>query len=265
MLRIAAYAALAAFTALGAKPAPAQVLSLSEILEIRMLEGWRRADGTHMTALDIRLAPGWKTYWRSPGDGGIPMELSLNTTEAEIHWPRPDVFYTGTLRSIGYAGDVLLPLELMVGSGAQSVSGRVALGICQDVCMPVELEIEAMLPADGRPDPRIVAALSDRPLSAQEVGAGQATCRIRPIEDGLQVEARIPLPDIGGLEEVVFELPDQTIWISDPHTERSGGNLVAVADIVPAFGGPFALDRSDLRITVLGRREAVEILGCTAG
>ncbi len=243
----------------------AQVPALSDIVEVRLLDGWRQDGGRHISGLEIRLAPGWKTYWRSPGDGGIPTSLTLDTGAPRIFWPSPDVFYTGTMRSIGYEGDVILPVELELDAGAQSVSGQVELGVCQDVCMPVTLEIAAVLPEGGRPDPRIVAALSDRPLSADEVGAGTASCRIRPISDGLQVEARIPMPDVGGQEEVVFELPDPSIWISDPDTSREDGYLVATADIVPPDAGPFALDRSELRITVLGRRDAVEVLGCTAG
>ena len=243
----------------------AQVRSVAEVVEVRLLEGWRQADGRHMSALEIRLAPGWKTYWRSPGDGGIPTTVTLDSGAVRLHWPSPDVFYTGMMRSIGYQEDVLLPMELQLEDGAQSVRGRVELGVCQDVCMPVSLEIEAVLPGSGRPDARIIAALSDRPLTAEEIGAPAASCRIRPISDGLRVEAHIPIMDIGGQEEVVFELPDPQIWISDPRTEARGGMLVATADIVPPDAGPFALDRSELRITVLGRRGAFEMLGCAAG
>ncbi len=38
----------------------------------QVLEGWVRADGTRMAAVQLDLEPGWKTYWRAPGDAGIP-------------------------------------------------------------------------------------------------------------------------------------------------------------------------------------------------
>ncbi|MEM9756984.1 MAG: protein-disulfide reductase DsbD domain-containing protein, partial [Pseudomonadota bacterium] len=231
----------------------------------RLIEGWRRDDGTHMAAVEIRMAPGWKTYWRAPGDGGIPPRLALDAGTVRIHWPRPEVFYTGSMRSIGYVEDVLLPIEIEVPAGAQTVAGRLEIGVCLDICLPVELALTATLPDGGRPDPRIVAALADRPLSAAEAGVGAATCRVRPISDGMQVEARLPIPQTDGGAEVVVELPDPSIWISDPATARDGGALIATADIVPADAGPFALDRSDLRFTVLYGGMAVEIEGCSAG
>ncbi|MEM9317843.1 MAG: protein-disulfide reductase DsbD domain-containing protein [Pseudomonadota bacterium] len=269
MIRCLSFTAGILLTGLGllpATPANAQVMDLDDIVEVRLLEGWRQGDGQHMAAVEIRMAPGWKTYWRSPGDGGVPTIVHLDTGDrVQMHWPRPEVFYTGGMRSIGYAEDVILPIQVSLPQGQQMVSGRIELGICQDVCMPVELSLDAVLPGDGRPDPRIVTALSDQPLSAAEAGIGDVLCRIRPIADGLQLEAWLPMPEMGGGEEVVFELPDPSIWISDPETTRDGAALVAVADIVPADASPFAFDRSELRITVLGRREAIEIQGCSAG
>ncbi|MEM9757273.1 MAG: hypothetical protein AAF914_14825, partial [Pseudomonadota bacterium] len=75
-----ATAALALTLGLGLSPAPitAQVVDLAEVVEVRLIEGWRRDDGTHMAAVEIRMAPGWKTYWRAPGDGGIPPRLALD-------------------------------------------------------------------------------------------------------------------------------------------------------------------------------------------
>ncbi|MEM1272231.1 MAG: protein-disulfide reductase DsbD domain-containing protein [Pseudomonadota bacterium] len=257
--------ALSALFAWPPTPAPAQVADLSEIVEVRLLDGWRRADGRHMTAVEIRMAPGWKTYWRRPGVGGIPPVMELSVEEYQMHWPRPDVFYVGGMRSIGYADYVLLPVEFSIADGVQTVSGQIEIGVCLDICVPVVLPLAATLPDTAQPDPRIIGALSDRPLSGADIGAGTPICSIRPISDGLRVEVRIPMPDVGGGEEVVFELPDPSIWISDPSTTRDGSTLVASADIVPADASPFALDRSDLRITVLGARDAVELVGCHAG
>ena len=93
-------------------------------------------------------------------------------------------------------------------------------------------------------------------------GAGTVTCALTPISDGLRVEARIPVSAQGRSEAVVFELPDPAIWVSEATVTRQGSTLMASADIVPPDAGPFALDRSSLRITVIGGRGAVEIIGC---
>lgn len=89
-------------------------------------------------------------------------------------------------------------------------------------------------------------------------------CNIAPIADGLQVTAELDLPARGGIETVVFEAADASIWIGEAATQRSGGTLTSVADLVGSSGAPFALDRSGLRLTVLGHGRAVEIEGCPA-
>ena len=67
---IARRISIAALAALLVLPAQAQVPD--SVAEIGIVPGWRDSDGRHVAGLSIRLAPGWKTYWRSPGEGGIP-------------------------------------------------------------------------------------------------------------------------------------------------------------------------------------------------
>lgn len=251
-------------------PAPAQTNGQDpgDVVQIELLEGWRRADGSHMAGILVRLAPGWKTYWRAPGEAGIPPRLQLRDRQgllaSDLHWPVPEVFHSNGMRSIGYSSDVVLPLELTLaeGTGAVRLAGRIDLGVCHDICMPVSITLRGMLPAGGRPDPRIAAALADRPISGAEAGAGRVTCDLTPIRDGLRVVATIPLSRQGPVEDVVFELPDPAIWISEAVTERRGASLIATAEIVPPDAGPFALDRSSLRMTVLAAGAAVELSGC---
>ncbi len=270
--RKAAFGVTAAFAALvPPQMATAQYngLSVEDIVTVELIEGWRREDGTHMAGLHIQLAAGWKTYWRSPGDAGIPPRLQLSTRGGELesvamHWPTPEVFHANGMRSIGYSSDVVLPLRMTLSEGAGEVrlTGELEIGICEDICIPVSLDLSGLLPVGGRPNSRIAAALADRPSTASEAGAGQIHCRLTPIADGLRVEASIPLPRRGQNEAVVIELPDPGIWISEPVAHRSGGTLVATADIVPPVAGPFALDRSSLRFTVFAAGRAVELTGC---
>lgn len=249
-------------------PAQTEGRNAEDVVEIELLEGWRRADGSHMAGLLIRLAPGWKTYWRAPGEAGIPPRLQLRDRAgllaADLHWPVPEVFHSNGMQSIGYSSDVIFPLELTLaeGTGALRLAGRIDLGVCHDICMPVSITLRGTLPAGGRPDPSIAAALADRPLTGPEAGAGQVTCALTPISDGLRVVASIPLPRQGQAETVVFELPDPAIWISEATVARQGRVLTATADIVPPDAGPFAMDRSSLRMTVLAAGAAVELTGC---
>ena len=256
--------------------APAQTASgPAEVpAEVRLLPGWRTAQGTHMAALHVRLEPGWKTYWRAPGDGGIPPRFrwtgSRNLAAVRFHWPRPGVYEIGGMRSIGYYGELVLPMELTPQRPGEPIhlQAVVELGVCRDVCVPMSAEVTADLGATmtaSTGDPRIAAALAARPVSAREAGVRRIACTVEPLRDGLRLTARIEMPPLGPDEVAVFELPDDSIWVSESDNGREGRALVSTSDMVPPAGAPFALDRSSVRITVLSGNRAVEMRGCPSG
>lgn len=267
MIRTVLSAALAA-TLLAVAPASAQTPRALDVVDAELRPGWRTETGTHMAALHLRLAGGWKTYWRAPGDAGIPPRFdwagSHNLAGVRMHWPRPSVFDTAGLRTIGFADELVLPLEFSLRdpSAPARISASVELGVCETICIPVTLRLSGELPAGGQADARILAALADRPKPAREAGLSRADCGVEPISDGLRVTARLEMPSIGRNEVAVFELPDATVWISEATSRREGPQLLAEAEMVAESGAPFALDRSDLRITVLGDDRAVELRGC---
>ena len=241
--------------------------SVDEVVQVSLIEGWRMENGHHMAGIRISLAPGWKTYWRSPGEGGVPTVLRLRSADGidgmAIHWPQPEVFFTNGMRSIGYQDDVVLPVEFAVSDdGIHVLEGRLDLGVCLDVCMPVTLDLSGQLLPDVTRDRDIGLALSDRPLTAAEAGAGDVRCSVEPISDGLRVTVTAVVPPTGNDETLVLEHRDPQIWVSEASTRRDGGMVTGVADVVPPDHGPFALNRSDLRVTVIGTQMAVELDDC---
>lgn len=251
---------------------PARAQQGSDLVEMRVLPGWRTASGVHMAGLEVRMRPGWKTYWRAPGDSGIPPQFdwrrSGNLTGVEIVWPTPSVTVDDGLRTIGYKDSVILPIRVAPGRAGQDVklNGRVEMGVCKDVCVPVELQVTGTLPGSIRkPDPRIAAALASRPYTAKEAKVGRVACRISPIEDGIGLRAEIDMPRTGGNETAIVEVDDPRIWVSPARTVRQGGRLVAETRLYHVEGRSFALNRSGIRITVVGKSRAVDIQGCPAG
>ena len=246
-------------------------LAEETLVEAQVLNGWQTATGTQMTGLQLRLAKGWKTYWRAPGEAGIPPQFdwsaSTNVKSARIHWPAPHVFTTNGLRSIGYSGDVVLPVEVTPRdpSAPMRLVGEVALGVCSDICVPASVRVDAALIAPGAADAAIELALAARPVSAKRAGLTSAVCRIEPISDGLRLRAELVLPPTGGTEALVIEAGSPDIWVSEPEVTRDGARLIASADLVAPSGEAFALDRGALVLTVLGSRRAVEIRGCPGG
>jgi DsbC/DsbD-like thiol-disulfide interchange protein len=261
--------ALAVLLAILAAP-PLQAETQDDVLQGRMLTGWKEPDGRYMAAVSLQLAPGWKTYWRSPGDAGIPPSFdwsgSRNLGAVRIHWPAPEVIRQNGMESIGYLDALTLPVEVTPLDPAKPVhlALNLALGVCHDICMPAELTLDADLSGPGARDGAIAAALAEAPLTGSEAGVTGVSCTVEPIDDGLRVTARLDLPPQGADETVVFETGEPDVWVSGATADREGPVLTAVADLVPPAGKPFALDRSDLVVTVLAQGRAVEIRGCPA-
>ncbi len=95
--------------------------------------------------IEINLAPGWKTYWRYPGDAGVPPRFdwsgSENLASAEIRWPRPELLIDDSgAKSIGYHDHVVFPVLIQAADPAQPVKMRLKLdyAICEKLCIPAD-------------------------------------------------------------------------------------------------------------------------------
>lgn len=234
-----------------------------------LLPGWRLPNGDHMAALHLELADGWKTYWRSPGDAGIPpvfdWRASRNLQGVAVSWPSPHVFWQSGMRSVGYKHEVILPLRLRLKDGKADahLSGTIDIGVCNDVCLPQRIEVSTDLPAaKAKPDPRIAAAMADMPFGPRDAGITRVNCAVAPAQRGLGLTVSMDMPGATGDEETVIEFRDPDLWVADPETSVQSGRLVAQTRVAHNGRTAFALDRSSMTITVLGGRLPVEIRGC---
>ena len=249
---------------------PGHAATQEDVLSGTLLPGWQTEGGGQMAALDLVLAPGWKTYWRSPGDAGIPPSFdwsgSQNVRAIKMHWPAPSVFESNGLRTIGYHDRLILPVEIIPVDPLLPVvlSLRMELGVCDEICLPASLDLASNLLRPGAPDAGIRAALAQVARSASAAGVGDVSCTVDPIDDGLRLTARLRLPDPGSEEVVAFETADPAVWVAAAATSRQGIDLIAVTELVPPEGAPFALDRSGVTLTILSEDGAIEVRGCPA-
>lgn len=125
------------------------------------------ADGVWLRAgIEIRLDPGWHTYWRYPGDSGVPPAFdfarSRNVKSVTVLWPAPERFADGAGgHSIGYLDDVVFPLRITALNTTIPSSLHVKLGyaVCGTYCLPAESDLELMLFGKAGPhEPALVAA-----------------------------------------------------------------------------------------------------------
>jgi suppressor for copper-sensitivity B len=103
--------------------------------------------------LQFRLKPGWKIYWRSPGDAGFPPAInwagSSNFAGAEMTWPAPRRFSVLDLETLGYKDDVVFPIaaKLFEPGKAVSFKARLRFLTCDDICVPYEVNLALALPS----------------------------------------------------------------------------------------------------------------------
>jgi DsbC/DsbD-like thiol-disulfide interchange protein len=152
--------------------------------------------------IEIRLKAGWHTYWRYPGDAGVPPRIdftgSRNVRSVAVGWPAPQrIEEDGGLAVIGYTGGVTLPLTIVPERRGEPVTLRLALdyAICEKLCVPAEARLELVLgtarssPQDGAlataqarvPKPAALGAST--PVAIMSVQRDTASGRARLLVD----------------------------------------------------------------------------------
>ncbi|WP_180683105.1 protein-disulfide reductase DsbD family protein [Tepidicella baoligensis] len=143
--------------------------------------------------LQITHAPDWHTYWKNPGDSGLPTELEwqlpAGITPGDIEWPTPRKFPLGDLANYGYDGTVLLPIPLRVGADfqGQTLQAEVLASwlICRKECVPEEAHFQVRIPAQLSTAAH--AAAFEAAWSAVPIEQAPGNSRLHVTSDGLEV------------------------------------------------------------------------------
>jgi DsbC/DsbD-like thiol-disulfide interchange protein len=101
--------------------------------------------------IEVRLKAGWHTYWRYPGDAGVPPRFdfagSQNVKSVDVLWPAPQPIREQGLVAIGYVSDVIWPLVIVPEDPSKPVTLRLKLdyAVCEKLCVPAEAKAELVL------------------------------------------------------------------------------------------------------------------------
>jgi DsbC/DsbD-like thiol-disulfide interchange protein len=115
---------------------------------VRLLAG-SRSGAVLLGGIAIQLEPGWKTYWRTPGDSGVPPRFDFSKSEnvdaVTVLWPAPMKFDDGAGgTSLGYKQQVVLPLRIVAKNADKPLMLRANINyaVCEKLCIPVETSVE---------------------------------------------------------------------------------------------------------------------------
>lgn len=260
--------------AVSAAPVTAQGLfgQKTDYASVYLHSGRAMEDGGRKAALRVELKSGWKTYWRNPGDTGIPPHFdwagSANLKAVAIAWPTPIVFDTYGSRTIGYKERMILPLLLTPDNPAKPISVRLnfTYGICRDICIPAQQDI-ALEIAPGAPEDGgyfLDRAAATAPQSARNAGLVAHECKVEGAGEKRRFTAALSVNQpFLSTPVIVAEGPDG-VWFGPVATSVRDGVLVGEGPVETEAGR--WIDRASLRLTVLGPERAVSLKGCaTAG
>jgi thiol:disulfide interchange protein DsbD len=137
--------------------------------------------------LKLQHQPEWHTYWKNPGDSGLPTTLAWTLpsgfTAGEIAWPTPKPLPVGPLVNFGYEGTLLLPVPVTVPAGFTGTSVEIKLHadwlICKDVCIPEAGDFILRLPAQAATAANGALFDAARAAAPQAMPGGSATAELR--------------------------------------------------------------------------------------
>lgn len=239
-----------------------------------MVEADALAGRTHLPApallagLEIRLDSGWKTYWRTPGDGIAPQfdwSGSDNVAATQVLWPAPDHFRDAAGEYNGYAEGVVLPVVVVPQRPGAPMALDLDLdyAVCKDVCIPVSKTLSLRFSSDdaGGRD-AVIAALRQVPVRAGADGrcGALALADVRTELDGPSPELEVTFSHPPGASPGDLFIETETGQFL-PHPKRQSATPErTVFHLDPSAGGdPRALAGQTLTLTAVAAPQSCEM------
>lgn len=232
---------------------------------VRLLAG-SRSGPVLLGGIAFQLEPGWKTYWRTPGDSGVPPRFDFSKSEnieaVTVLWPAPTQFDDGAGgHSLGYHGQIVLPLRIVAKNADKPVTLRaeVSYAICEKLCIPVEASAElAFNSVASTEDSALFAALDTVPKPANIGDPNPLTILDVKREGKTQVVVDVVTPDSRNVSLFVEgPTPDWALPIPKA-LDRSPSGVKRFAfelDGLPPGANP---DGAALKLTLVGSDRAYE-------
>ncbi|MEX1060542.1 MAG: protein-disulfide reductase DsbD domain-containing protein [Methyloceanibacter sp.] len=223
--------------------------------KVRLVSGMVDLDGksTLLAGVQLRMNSGWKTYWKNPGDSGVPPGFdwsgSKNLKHAEVLYPAPHRFADANGTAIGYDDEVVFPVKLTPEREGEPIELKLAFayGLCKDLCIPNDVSLGLALAADaGKGDALLLENFLTRVPKPAKSGA---------------------LPEVNGVEaNLDGEAPELVVDAVFPPGATGNDLFVDAGDVfipVPRPLGPVAGGEQRFAVSFASPSESAAVKGKT--
>jgi DsbC/DsbD-like thiol-disulfide interchange protein len=221
--------------------------------------------------VEIRLDPGWKTYWRYPGDSGVPPTFdfagSQNVKSAAVEWPAPEPFSDGAGgHSIGYVGDVILPLKVKPADASVPATLHVKLNyaVCGTMCVPAHATLELALTGQSA-DAAVLQNAEHEVPKRVPLGSGSgnalAILSVHRVADGKHDRVLVDVAAPADAPVVLFAegpTPEWALPLPEPNGPASGPTRQFEFDLDGLPPGANAKNAT-ITLTAVSGSDAIEV------
>ncbi|MEO9808453.1 MULTISPECIES: protein-disulfide reductase DsbD domain-containing protein [Roseibium] len=154
---------------------------------VRLIAAGPLQDGTYKAGIEFSMEPGWHTYWRFPGEAGIPPMIDFSASEnvqnSDVLFPAPKRYNDGFSSSIVYHDAVVLPVIITPDDAGDPIDLSLSMffGICKDICVPGDANLSLTLFPDGKAD-ALATTLIDRDLELVPTSAGNSATNVLSLD-----------------------------------------------------------------------------------
>ena len=196
------------------------------------LIGGETQNGIWRAGLDLTLDEGWKTYWRMPGDAGVPPQFdwskSRNVKSVTVLWPAPMRMTDAGGETVGYKGRVVFPLDIIAEQAGKPVDLMLEafLGVCDVICIPVKLDMSLIQATTAPADASLIAAFAARVPEKANAQSRFHVARATLVEEGGKPVLALSLAGEGfGKDLDVFVEGSDFAYFRAPRPTGDGTNI----------------------------------------
>jgi DsbC/DsbD-like thiol-disulfide interchange protein len=196
------------------------------------------ADGKIRAGLQIEPKPGWITYWREPGNNGIPPQVTIaadgGVTLDRMFYPIPKHIADGRVDEIAYDAPLTFPLELSATGGTpKEIKANAFIGICKDICVPFQavLTLELSPAARSRPEEEQILSAAAARLPEAPSPDFQVTAHALS-DDRKELSLSVTLPEGGSrVPDVIVAGPGGYVFTKQLDGKRDNRDFTTTVAI----------------------------------